>query len=61
MQDSLAELDQRMPKNQEVQILQKSDGWIRLSPFQASPEPINLDRLKTELSAAGLRQVCWTC
>lgn len=54
MLESLAKLDQRMPKNQEVQILQKSNGWIRLSPFEPSPEPINLDRLKTEIER------CWS-
>ena len=49
MTDGLTKLDQRMPKNDPVKILTKNNGWIKLSPFTASPEPLNLKRLKKEI------------
>ncbi len=49
MADGLTRLDQRMPKNEPVKILTKNNGWIKLSPFVASPEPLNLKRLKKEI------------
>ena len=49
MTDGLAELDRGMPKNDPVKILTKNNGWIKLSPFAASPEPLNLKRLKKEI------------
>ena len=49
MTDGLAELDRGMPKNEPVKILTKNNGWIKLSPFTASPEPLNLKRLKKEI------------
>ncbi len=49
MTDGLAQLDKGMPKNKPVKILTKNNGWIRLSPFAALPEPLNLKRLKTEI------------
>jgi hypothetical protein len=42
-------LDQGMPKNEPVKILTKNNGWIKLSPFAALPEPLNLKRLKKEI------------
>jgi len=41
------------PKNPSVKLLNKHNGWIRLSPFPANPEPANLARLKTEIER------CW--
>ncbi|MGB7522262.1 MAG: Tn3 family transposase [Spirulinaceae cyanobacterium] len=49
MVDGLTQLDQGMPKNDPVKILTKNNGWIRLSPFKALPEPINLKHIKTEI------------
>ena len=49
MQEALTHLDQGMGKNPSVKILSKNNGWIRLSPFDALPEPPNLDRLKREI------------
>lgn len=49
MTDGLSQLDQGMPKNNPVKILTKNNGWIRVSPFAALPEPNNLSRLKTEI------------
>ena len=49
MTDSLAQLDQGMPQNNPVKILPKNNGWIKLSPFVALPEPLNLKRLKREI------------
>ncbi len=45
----LRRLDLRMPQNNSVQILTKNNGWIKLSPFTAVPEPLNLKRLKREI------------
>ncbi|HEY9741784.1 MAG TPA: Tn3 family transposase [Coleofasciculaceae cyanobacterium] len=53
MQEALAELDREIPKNPSVKLLNKHNGWIRLSPFPANPEPTNLARLKTEIER------CW--
>ena len=39
-----------LPKNPHVKILDKSDGWIALSPLEAQPEPVNLAAFKAELS-----------
>ncbi len=49
MSDGLAQLDKGIPKNKPVKILTKNNGWIKLSPFSALPEPLNLKRLKTEI------------
>ncbi len=49
MTDGLSQLDQGMPKNNPVKILTKNNGWIRVSPFAALPEPNNLSRLKAEI------------
>ena len=45
----LTQLDQGMPQNNPVKILTKNNGWIKLSPFTALPEPTNLRRLKREI------------
>ncbi|MBE9045302.1 Tn3 family transposase [Pleurocapsales cyanobacterium LEGE 10410] len=49
MTNGLAELDRGIPKNDPVKILTKNNGWIKLSPFTALPEPLNLKRLKKEI------------
>ena len=49
MQLALAQLDQGMSQNPGVKILAKNNGWIRVSPFDAVPEPRNLQRLKREI------------
>ncbi|NEO34416.1 MAG: Tn3 family transposase [Symploca sp. SIO3C6] len=49
MTEGLTQLDRGIPKNNPVKILNKNNGWIRLSPFAALPAPPNLNRLKTEI------------
>ena len=49
LEESLAMLDRGMPKNPQVRILSKSDGWISVSPLKPQAEPINLTRLKAEV------------
>ncbi len=49
MTQGLTQLDRGIPKNDPVKILTKNNGWIRLSPFDALPDPPNLSRLKTEI------------
>jgi TnpA family transposase len=49
MADALLTLNNGLPKNSRLKILNKNNGWIRLSPLEKQPEPVNLLRLKTEL------------
>lgn len=49
MAEGLEKLDQGMPKNPGVTIINKSKGLIRVSPFDPAPEPINLKQLKGEI------------
>jgi len=50
MTDALETLDRGMPKNRDVRILDRGNGWISLSPLKAQPEPPNIIRLKAELA-----------
>jgi TnpA family transposase len=50
MTAALSQLDQDLPKNAHVRILKKGDGWISVSPSEAQPEPVNLVRLKAEIT-----------
>ena len=51
MESGLEKLDLRMPRNKDVAILsQGNKGLIRLSPFDAAPEPINIKQLKGEIN-----------
>ena len=51
MEEGLEKLDKGMPKNKGVGILSKGNkGLIRLSPFDAAPDPINLRQLKGEIN-----------
>lgn len=49
MDSALTSLDEGMAKNSAVKLLSKNNGWIRLSPFNANPEPPNLGHLKREI------------
>ena len=49
MTAALTQLDTGLPDNGQVDILKKNNGWIRVSPFVAQPEPLNLLRLKGEI------------
>lgn len=50
MTTALTTLNAGLPKNPAVTILPKKGGWIQLSPLVAQPEPVNLGRLKADLS-----------
>ena len=51
MESGLEQLDKGMPKNKGVAIAGKGNkGLIRLSPFDAAPDPINLRQLKGEIN-----------
>ena len=51
MEQGLEKLDKGMPKNKSVAIRGKGNkGLIRLSPFDAAPDPINLKQLKGEIN-----------
>ncbi len=45
----LEQLNKGLNKNPAVKLLTKNNGWIRLSPFEALPEPLNLRHLKREI------------
>jgi len=49
MKFELERLDQGIGKNEKVKILSKDNGWIRVSPFDPLPEPLNLRHLKREV------------
>ena len=48
---ALLKFDSGLPKNQKVKILNKSGGWISVTPFDPQPEPENLVALKAEITA----------
>ncbi len=51
MEEGLEKLDRGMPKNKGVTIVGKGNkGLIRLSPFDAAPEPVNIKQLKGEIN-----------
>ena len=51
MEEGLEKLNKGMPKNKGVVIGGKGNkGLIRLSPFDAAPDPINLRQLKGEIN-----------
>lgn len=49
MTKALTKLDEGLPKNPAVEITNKNNGWISLSPSKAQSEPLNLARLKSEI------------
>lgn len=46
---ALTKLDRGMPNNTQVKILNRDNGWIAVSPFEAQADPLNLLRLKEEI------------
>lgn len=51
MAQGLEKLDKGMPNNQDVTIIgKKGQSFIRLSPIDPAPEPINLKQLKGEIN-----------
>ena len=42
-------LNDSLPSNPDVEILTKSDGWIRVSPLKKQPTAPNLDHLKNHI------------
>ncbi|MDJ0595975.1 MAG: Tn3 family transposase [Pleurocapsa sp. MO_226.B13] len=51
MESGLEKLDKGMPRNNSVALVSKGDkSLIRLSPFDALPDPINLKQLKGEIN-----------
>ena len=50
MTQALQTLDTGMPTNPGVKILQRPQGWIRVSPLDRLPEPPTLAHLKAEIT-----------
>jgi TnpA family transposase len=50
MKQALEQLDEHMPTNPKVKLLDKKNGWIKVSPLSAQAEPVNLLKLKAELT-----------
>ena len=52
MAEGLEKLDKGMPRNNSVALVSKGDkSLIRLSPFDALPDPVNLKQLKEEINS----------
>lgn len=50
MIQGLEKLNEGMPKNPKVRITDKGKGWISLSPLEPQEEPVNLIRIKGEIT-----------
>lgn len=50
MIQGLEKLNAGMPKNPNVRITEKGNGWISVSPLEPQAEPLNLVRLKAEIA-----------
>ncbi|MEM6866760.1 MAG: Tn3 family transposase [Cyanobacteria bacterium P01_C01_bin.121] len=50
MTESLTQLNQGLPDNTKVKILDKRGGWIHLTPLSEQPEPEHLRALKAEIA-----------
>jgi len=50
MHQALQTLDTGMPQNPGVQLLLRPKGWMRVSPLDRLPEPLNLAHLKAEIT-----------
>ena len=50
MTQALEALNQGIPSNSKVSILEKQGGWIHLTPLEEQPEPEHLRKLKDEIS-----------
>ena len=50
MTEGLTRLNQGMPHNSKVQLLEKRGGWIQLTPLTPQAEPVNLEQLKNEVA-----------
>lgn len=50
MENALTRLNQGMPHNSKVEILSKRGGRIKVSPLEAQPEPMNIQKLKEEIN-----------
>lgn len=46
----LEKLNAGMPKNPKVRITEKGNGWISVSPLEPQAEPMNLSRVKAEIT-----------
>ncbi|WP_240422131.1 Tn3 family transposase [Paenibacillus periandrae] len=50
MIQGLEKLNEGMPKNPKVRITDKGKGWISVSPLEPQEEPVNLIRIKGEIT-----------
>ena len=50
MTQALAQLNQGLPSNAKVKVLDKRGGWIHLTPLAEQPEPQHLRKLKAEIT-----------
>ncbi len=49
MKETLEMLDEGLPQNTKVRITKRGGGWIKVSPLERLPAPLNLDAIKAEL------------
>lgn len=50
MTDALTILNKGITNNSKVKILQKDNGWIRVTPHKPQQPPVNLEQLKREIN-----------
>ena len=51
MRTALSCFDVGLPRNADVRITTKGSGWIRLTPLQPKPPPVNIEALKAAVAA----------
>src|SRR5699024_6590562 len=49
MKQALEKLDKGLPKNPNVSVTNKGNGWISLSPLEHQKEPAHVSRLKADV------------
>ncbi|MGD9153744.1 MAG: Tn3 family transposase [Gammaproteobacteria bacterium] len=50
MRRVLRKLNNNLPQNKKVKILEKKKGWIKLTPLTAQPDPLHIEELKSEIA-----------
>ena len=51
MRTALSRFDAGLVRNADVRITSKGSGWIRLTPLQPKPPPVNIEALKAAVAA----------
>jgi TnpA family transposase len=52
LEGALQHFNDTLPSNEYVEILERDDGWIKLTPLEAQPEPRGLEAVRGEINRA---------